>query len=151
TVAKSAFPENHPLAVGMGGTSVSAGVAHFLPACDLLFSVGASLARTLGSTAIPPGKQMVQCTADERDLNVEYGLDGALLGDAQLVLREWCEEVRKQAGHEGRRGDETAAREVAEVRRQTLDEWGPKLTSNETPINPYRLIWDVMQTVDRAQ
>jgi thiamine pyrophosphate-dependent acetolactate synthase large subunit-like protein len=151
TVGKSAFPEDHPLAIGIGGTSVSAGVAHFLPTCDLLFSVGASLARTLGSTAIPAGKQMVQCTADERDLNVEYGLDGALLGDAKLVLQQLCEEVRKQAGPDGRRGDDAAAREVAEVRRQMMDEWGPKLTSDEAPINPYRLIWDVMRTVDRPQ
>ena len=27
----------------------------------------------------------------------------------------------------------------------------PKLTSDEIPINPYRLIWDLMQTVDREQ
>ena len=27
----------------------------------------------------------------------------------------------------------------------------PRLTSNETPINPYRIIWDFMHTVDRTK
>ena len=27
----------------------------------------------------------------------------------------------------------------------------PKLTSNEVPINPYRVIWDLMNTVDRTK
>jgi thiamine pyrophosphate-dependent acetolactate synthase large subunit-like protein len=32
-----------------------------------------------------------------------------------------------------------------------LEQWMPKLTSNETPINPYRVIWDVAHAVDRSQ
>ncbi|MBW2324499.1 MAG: hypothetical protein JRF41_13495, partial [Deltaproteobacteria bacterium] len=31
-----------------------------------------------------------------------------------------------------------------------LAEWMPKLTSNDSPITPYRVIWDLMQTVDRT-
>ncbi len=29
-----------------------------------------------------------------------------------------------------------------------MNEWMPKLTSDEVPINPYRVIWDVHHTVD---
>jgi len=150
-LGKSAFPENHPLAVGAGGSTVSGGIRHFLPRADLVFSVGASLARTLASCAIPTGGTLVQCTATERDLNAEYPLDHAVLGDARLVLEQLCEEVRRQAGPDGRRGDDGAAREVAQVRAQVMEEWLPLLTSTAVPMNPYRVIWDLMHAVDRTR
>src|SRR5439155_16956590 len=31
-----------------------------------------------------------------------------------------------------------------------LEQWLPKLTSNDTPINPYRVLWDLKHTVDVA-
>jgi acetolactate synthase-1/2/3 large subunit len=151
TLGKSAFPENHPLAIGTGGTTVSPAVRHFLPQADLIFSIGASLARTLASCALPSGKTLIQCTVDERDLNAEYAIDYAILGDAKLVLQQLCDEVRRQAGPEGRRGDDATVQEVARVRAAGLEEWLPRLTSDEVPINPYRAIWDLMQAVDRTQ
>jgi acetolactate synthase-1/2/3 large subunit len=148
-IGKSAFPEDHPLSVGAGGASVSPGVQHFLPRADLVLSVGSSLLRTLGCCAIPPGKQIVQCTADPDDLGVEYPLACGLVGDAKLVLAQLCEEVRRQ-GAASRSADRRAADEVAAVRKEALDQWGPLLTSDETPINPYRVINDLMSTVDPA-
>jgi len=150
-LGKSAFPENHPLAIGAGGSTVSGGIRHFLPRADLIFSIGASLARTLASCALPTDPALVQCTATERDLNAEYPLDHAVLGDAKLVLQQLCEEVRRQAGADGRRGDDAAAREVAQVRGQVMEEWLPLLTSTAVPMNPYRVIWDLMHAVDRTQ
>jgi thiamine pyrophosphate-dependent acetolactate synthase large subunit-like protein len=151
TLGKSAFPENHPLAIGAGGTSVSPLLAHFLPKSDLIFSVGAGLARTLASVGLPAGRQIIQCTVTEWDLGAEYRLDHAVLGDAQLVLQALSEEVRRQRGPDGHRGEDAVAREVASVKAECLERWLPKLTSNETPINPYRVVWDVMQAVDRTQ
>src|SRR4051794_6757897 len=151
TLGKSAFAENHPLAIGSGGTTVSPMIRHFLPRADLVFSVGAALARTLVSCAIPSGKTMIQCTVDERDLAAEYALDHAVLGDAKLVLQQLCDEVRRQTGPDGRRGDDTAAREVASARAAAMEEWLPQLTAQSAPINPYRVVWDFMQAVDRTQ
>jgi len=56
--------------------------------------------------------------------------------------------VQRRMGPEGRKGDDQTAREVKAVRDQWLAEWMPKLTSEEVPINPYRVIWDVQQAVD---
>jgi thiamine pyrophosphate-dependent acetolactate synthase large subunit-like protein len=150
-LGKSAFPENHPLSIGAGGSTVSGGVRHFLPRADLVFSVGASLSRTLASCAIPGGKTLIQCTVDDRDVAAEYAVDHAVLGDAKLVLQQLCEEVRRQTGPDGRRGDDAVAREVAQVRAETMEQWSPLLTSTAVPMNPYRVIWDLMHTVDRTQ
>jgi thiamine pyrophosphate-dependent acetolactate synthase large subunit-like protein len=151
TLGKSAFPENHPLAIGSGGTTVGPMIRHFLPKADLIFSVGAALARTLVSCAIPAGKTMIQCTVDEKDLAAEYALDHAVLGDCRLVLQQLADEVRRQTGPDGRRGDDAVAREVARARAEALEEWLPHLTAADGPINPYRVVWDFMQAVDRTQ
>ena len=36
------------------------------------------------------------------------------------------------------------------VKKEWLEEWMGQLTSDEVPINPYRVIWDLMHSVDRA-
>ena len=41
-------------------------------------------------------------------------------------------------------------REIAAVREGWMAEWLPKLTSDETPLTPYRVLWDLHNTVDRA-
>ena len=41
---KGAFPENHPLSVGVRGSHA----AHFLNKCDVLFSIGSSLFPKIG-------------------------------------------------------------------------------------------------------
>lgn len=147
---KSAFPEDHPLAIGAGGAAVSPGIQHFLPRADLVLSVGSSLLRSLGCCGIPPGRQIVQCTADPDDLGVEYPLACGLVGDAKLVLTQLCEEVHRQGGS-ARSSGRRAADEVAAARKEALEQWRPLLTSDEVPINPYRLIHDLMSTLDPAE
>jgi len=36
------------------------------------------------------------------------------------------------------------------VKAEWMAKWMPKLTSDEIPLSPYRVIWDLMHTVDRA-
>jgi thiamine pyrophosphate-dependent acetolactate synthase large subunit-like protein len=148
---KSAFPEDHPLSAGAAGYSASGVAAHFLRESDLVFGLGCSFARSNFAAPIPDGKTLVQVTANPRDIDVYYGMDCAILGDVKLVLRQLIEEVQRQAAGNGRRDDQSAAREVRRIKHEWLEQWLPKLTSNETPINPYRVIWDLMHTVDRSQ
>jgi acetolactate synthase-1/2/3 large subunit len=148
---KSAFPEDHPLSAGAAGYSGSGVAAHFLRESDLVFGLGSSFSRSPFSAPIPNGKTMIQATANARDLDLEYRLDCGVLGDARLVLEQLIEELKRRAGDDGRRGDEGAARELKQVKETWLERWLPRLTSNETPINPYRVVWDLDQALDRRQ
>jgi acetolactate synthase-1/2/3 large subunit len=148
---KSAFPENHPLALGAGGNTTTKMVRRFLDKADLVFGIGASFTTGLASIGIPPGKTLIQCTIDERDLNKEQQIHHAIIGDTRLVLPQLIEEAQKQIGIEGRKGDEKVANEIKRLKEEWMTEWLPRLTSDETPINPYRIIWDLMNTVDRTQ
>lgn len=159
---KSAFPENHPLALGAGGYSGSKMVDHFLHEADVIFGIGCSFTTTIFAAPIPSGKTVVHITNNESDVNKDVAADCAILGDAKLVLRQLIDEVR--AGHPSPlppsptgRGDEgegfgtAVAKEIQSIKDSWLADWAPKLTSDETPINPYRVISDLMRTVDRSR
>ncbi len=145
---KGAFPEDHPLSLGCGGMAWPRAVSRYLEESDLVFGVGASLSISSFAAPIPRGKVALQLTVDDRDINKDYPIRYPLVGDARLVLHQMIEEVQRLLGPEGRKGDDRAAREIAAIRKEWLAEWMPKLTSDEVPINPYRVMWDVQQAVD---
>ena len=148
---KSAFPEQHPLSLGTGGLTITGPVVHCLRKCDVLFGIGTSFTRHGMTTTIPPGKMMIQATNDPRDINKDYPIAYPIVGDAQLVLRQLITAVKDRLGSNGKRpGGDSAVQEVGEVRDKWLGEWMPKLTSDEVPINPYRVVWELTQTVDPA-
>jgi acetolactate synthase I/II/III large subunit len=144
---KSAFPEDHPLSLGTGGGGVMSGPSHhFLSQADLVLGIGCSFTKHGMASNIPAGKTIIHATNDERDLNKNYTADYPILGDAKHVLRQLIE-----AGKDllrGRSRSNRAVDEIKQVREAWLAEWMPKLTSNEVPITPYRVIWDFMQAIN---
>lgn len=144
---KSAFPENHPLSLGAGGHTISRAAAQFLAEADLVFGIGCSFARGGFSAPIPSGKPLVQVTVDARDVDKDYPLQHAVIGDAKLVLRQILDEARKSLREPRHNG---VAAEIRAVKEEERRAWLPRLTSDETPLNPYRVIWDLLHTVDRA-
>jgi acetolactate synthase-1/2/3 large subunit len=147
---KSAFDETHPLSLGSGGRSIPKAVHHFLQRADVIFGVGCSFAATGYGVPMPAGKTIVHATLDPADINRSVPVDYALLGDADLVLEAVLAEVGARLGGGPRGRAAAVAAEIAAVREEWLAEWRPKLTSAETPLSPYRVIWDLLQTVDVA-
>ncbi len=148
---KSGFPENHPLALGAGGNTRPRMVVHFLDKADLVFAIGSSCTKEIFTTPIPEGKRIIQSTVDERDINKDYALEHAVIGDAKLVLRQLIDEVKEQLGPADKKKNGSVAKEIKAVKEEWLQEWLPKLTSNEIPINPYRVIRDMIKTLDSKE
>ena len=146
---KSAFPENHPLALGTRSGTTTGPVVHFLDRADLVFGIGCSFTRIHYGADRFDSKVIVHCTNSLEDVNKDYDPDHAVVGDAKLVLRQLIEEIKLQLGPAGRVAPNGVATEVAAVRREWMKDWLPLLTSDEVPINPYRVIWDLMNTIDR--
>ena len=65
---KSAFPENHPLSLGSGG-SMPRTVHEFLQNSDVIFGIGCSFTSTNFGVTMPKGKTIVHATLDPMDLN----------------------------------------------------------------------------------
>jgi len=145
---KSAFPEDHPLALGSGGRAVPKPVHQFLHASDLIFGIGCSFTETSFGVAMPKGKTVIHATLDAMDLNKDVPIALGLVGDAALTLDAVIAAL--EAGLDGPRDAAPVAQEIAAVREDWLAEWRPKLTSDDTPLSPYRVLWDLQHTVDRA-
>jgi acetolactate synthase-1/2/3 large subunit len=148
---KSAFPENHPLSLGAGGRTRPKMVMYFQKRADLVFAIGSSCTKEGFTTPVPEGKVLIQSTIDERDINKDYSLEYAIVGDAKLVLRQLVDEVKERIGGDRRGGNDVVAREVKKVKDEWMKDWMPKFTSDEIPINPYRVIWDLMKVLDRKE
>ena len=145
-LGKSAFPETHDLALGSGSGVMSGALFHFMRRADLVFGIGCSFTKHGMSMNIPAGKTMIQATNDPRDINKDYNIDHPIAGDAKLVLRQMIEACREVVGAD-RRGDDSVAREIKTEREAWLAQWRLKLTDSDRPINPYRIMWDFMQTI----
>jgi len=144
---KSAFPENHPLALGSGGNAVPKPVHHFLHEADLIFGIGCSFTTTTFGVAMPEGKAVIHATLDPGDINKNVECEDALIGDAQLILSALIGAIRPLVG-KAMRPIEPVAASIIEVRKSWLDKWQKKLTSDQTPLTPYRVIGDLAKTVD---
>ena len=147
---KSAFPETHPLSLGSGGRSMPKPVWHFLQSADVIFGIGCSFATTSYGIQFPRGKVVVHATLDPADLNKDLPADHVLVGDAGLTLEALVAAVKDELGGRTRGRAAAVAEEIRSVRAGWLEGWMPKLTSNETPLSPYRVIWDLLHSVDVA-
>src|SRR5262249_45510639 len=142
--AKGAFPENHPLSVGVRGSHAD----HFLHTCDLLFGIGTSLFPNRFSHAIPGAdkKTIVQCNVDILDLNRSYETRHAVVGDAKLTLKALAEELSKRTG--GVKKNQAVLDEIRAAKETFLAKFRPLMESSETPMNPYRVFGDLMKVLD---
>jgi thiamine pyrophosphate-dependent acetolactate synthase large subunit-like protein len=113
-----------------------------------VFGVGCSFARGGFSSPIPAGKKMVQVTVDGRDIDRDYQVDQAVVGDARLVLRQLVDEVRRLGGGSSRNG--AVAAEIQQVKDATFREWQSRLESAEAPVNPYRVIAELNRVLDKS-
>jgi acetolactate synthase-1/2/3 large subunit len=140
--AKGAFPENHPLSVGVRGSMAD----HFLRKCDLLFSIGSSLFPGRFSHTVPDAhkKTIVQCTVDTLDINRSYETRHAVIGDAKLTLQALTQELQSK----GARKKPEVLEEIRGARQAFKDKFRPWLESTDTPINPYRVFGDLAKVLD---
>ena len=147
---KSAFPEDHALALGPGGGTFTGHGRHFLHKSDLVLGVGCSFTKHgIATPALPPGKKIIHATNDTRDLHKAFAADLGILGDAKLVLGQLIEALGDRLN--GKARPDAVAQEVAGKREEWLARWQGKLRSDERPINPYRVISEFMRVVDPAE
>lgn len=139
---KSAFPENNPLSLGVRGFPAD----KFLLDSDLVLTIGRGQVGGEFSHVIPKEKKIIQCTIDDLDVNRSFRVDHAIIGDAKLVLKQLIAEVREQ-GASGK-PKEDLLKEIETLRKKHKEKYMPLLTSDEKPVNPYRVYWELMRTID---
>ena len=147
---KSAFPEAHPLALGSGGRAIPKAVHDYLQKSDLILGIGCSFTRTGFGIKIPAGKRVIHGTLDPADINKDVPVEIALVGDAGLILEGLVEAVRERSGGASESRTAAVTEDIKAIKAAWLEQWMPKLTSDAVPMTPYRVIWDMLHSVDVA-
>ena len=145
---KSAIPEMHPLAAGVGALPTTAMAAHYLQASDCVLAVGSSLTRAPFTPAIPAGKTIVHATNDPIDINKEYAAALGIVADAKLFLAQLAAELRRHVG-EGRAEQRAETAEtIARIKREWRAEYEPLFADDTAPINGYRMMRELWALLD---
>ena len=147
---KSAFPENHRLSLGTGANSGTLMVDHYLKKTDFVLGMGTSFTISGFNAPMPKGVTLAQSTNCAEDINKDYPVDFGAVGDSKLVLRQMIEEVKRQVGEHGRGDVNGVIDEISHVRKAFMNEWGPRLNSDEVPLNPYRVFTELAKEIGPA-
>lgn len=154
-VGKGVFPEDHPLSLGLGvyprSRYASGPALHINRKADVVLALGNSYRMPNGTDGrpIPEGVKLIHVNADERDLNKTYQADVPILADAKLALQDLLKAVKDRLGH-GRGGlKEEVVAEIQQAKDKWLGAWMPTFTDPSTPTNGYRVIYDLMQVIDK--
>jgi acetolactate synthase-1/2/3 large subunit len=146
---KSAFLEDHPLSLGLGGypTAVYSSLAAktFADKADVVIALGASFKEyaTCQWLPIPKNVKLIHVDSDYYEFGKAYSADLSILGDVKLVLQQMLQELQnKSYGKKAEVEDE-----IAELRKTHFVNWKEKLLSDEEPINPYRITWEMNQVL----
>ena len=152
---KSAFPENHPLALGIGGF----GRASYGSLAATTLAENANVILTVGcgfkqhATIVRPSARIkhIQIDVDPTEINRDHLADVAILGDAKIVLRQLSEAAKSQLPAARLAPIAQRSKEIEELRGRWAKVCQPLLYSEEVPINPFRVTREFAELVDPAQ
>ena len=135
------------MSLGSGGRSIPRAVHTYLQEADIIFGIGCSFALTGFGVQMPRGKRIIHATLDPMDLNKDVPAEYTLTGDAKLTL-QLLSEAMETLDKTQAKARESVPERIESIRTAWLSDWMPKLTNNEAPISPYRVIWELMKVVD---
>jgi acetolactate synthase-1/2/3 large subunit len=146
---KSAFPEIHPLALGMIGRYGQRTANRVVSEADVILACGTGLAPsdTRGESLIDPVKQkLVQIDIDPRNVGWVFPVEMGLTGELKTTLKMILEASKKrQAGKDARIQERTAALKKIKSEERFFET--PELHSNATPVLPERIVNAIQEAV----
>lgn len=145
---KSAIADAHPLSLGASTRIQPRMYTEYMTRADVVMAIGSSLTRTSFGPALPTGKTLIHSTNDADDINKDIACNLAVVGDAVLVIEALIAEIARQRGKARDGAAQALKDDIASIKRAWLEGWSQHLDSSETPLNQYRIIRDLMRTVD---
>ncbi len=143
--AKGAFPEDHPLSLGVLGFCGSPVAEKCLTSgqTDVLLVIGASLNQitTLSwDPRLAPTKCLIHVNIDPTEIGKNYKVDIPLVGDAKTIVNEISFRIMRFMV-EGERREIDGSKRVAQIRQEVGMFIEPdKVTSDAVPVKPQRMV-----------
>jgi acetolactate synthase-1/2/3 large subunit len=146
---KSAFPEIHPLALGMIGRYGQSAANRVVSGADVILACGTRLAPsdTKDETLIDPVKQkLVQIDIDPRNVGWVFPVEMGLTGELKTTLKMILEALKKmEAGKNAGIREKTAV--LTKIKSDENFFETPELHSNTTPVLPERIVNAIQEAV----
>jgi acetolactate synthase-1/2/3 large subunit len=122
-MARGAFPDDHPLCLGMPGMHGNYTAVTAMQEADLLIALGSRFDdRVTGKVdAFAPGAKVIHVDIDPAELGKVRRPDVPIVGDCRLVIEELVRAIRDVAG-----GDVSGAQPDRSAWRQTISGWQEK-------------------------
>ncbi len=141
---KSAFPEDHPLSLGLFAKANTLAACKFVSAADLVVGLGSSFTIANQQGSLPGGADLIQVIDSEVDLQKDYRVVHAVIGDLELVLGQLLAELD---GIDPRSRPDPRS-EVASAHAEWMAQWSDRFEDAGSPLNPYHVIGQLMAAVD---
>jgi acetolactate synthase-1/2/3 large subunit len=149
--AKGAFPEDHPLSLGVMGFSGSPVADKYLSGdVDVLLVVGSSLNQVTTSSWDPhlkPSKCLIHINIDPSEIGKNYVADIGLIGDCQAVVNEISLRVLREQQHHKPTNDGSVENIVQFKEKVGLFIDEEKMFSESIPIKPQTLMRELQETM----
>ena len=137
--AKTAFPSDHPLALGVPGAYSRACANQALCEADLVFFVGSHAGGqvTNGYTVPPPGTPTIQLDINPEEIGRNYPIEVGLQGDVRSTLRRMLDRAAPVSSSEpSRQSWIDRVRELVDAWKQSVS---AHVLSDNVPMRPERL------------
>ncbi len=152
---KSAFPENHPLALGLGG--FTRGFYGSLPAsecadcADVLLTIGCGFKLHALFGRPKRAVKHIQVDVDPGEIHRDHVADLAMLGDAKVVLGQMVEAAKANLPKTRLKPVASRFTQLKRLNKRWADLSTRFLESEEVPINPFRVTHELMKLVNPAK
>ena len=145
-MGKGAMSSEDPLYLGVAGCWGAYPAVEAARNADVILALGCRFSDLHSGSwlqgftyNIPPTK-LLQVDIDASEIGRNYPVEMGIIGDIKAVLRQMLEIVDKK----GETGKETAwTEEISEFQKEWDDFITPNLNSEETPIDPRRVLGDI--------
>ena len=97
----------------------------------------------------PAKTRLIQVDVDPAELHKNYRADVAILSDIKLFLQALLRKAPEAIGRWRKGMGKELAEEIWGVKAEWLASWKERLTTDEVPMNPYRVCWDLGHLLDR--
>ncbi len=147
-MGKGAFPEDHPLSVGMSGIWGTRLANETTRTADVILAIGTGFGEADCSSwnpqhtfAIPPSR-LIQLDADPPEIGKAYPVDVGIVGDAKASLAKLLDRIRDRAPRVNWRQSRRFA-QLETARQAWLGELAPSQRDAGQPVHPARLLFEL--------
>jgi acetolactate synthase-1/2/3 large subunit len=148
---KSAFPEVHPLGVGMIGTFGQKLANEYVSRADVLLVAGCRLSpsdtKNENPNLIDPARQkIIQIDIEPRNAGWAFPVENSLTGDLKVVLQQLVDAIKRISGGElTEPRQRLAAIEAARAKAGAFS--APEMSSDASPVLPQRIVNELQKAI----